>query len=234
MEEAPSSRCTPSTVSTAIPSNEIRMSPARSPARAAGLSGITSINSTPVFCDSPWWRARRRSIGRVCAARPRTPRRTRPCCISSPRTQRAVSIGTEKLRPWAPRITAVLIPTTRAWLSTSGPPLLPGFRATSLWMMASIRRPSWARKVRPRALTTPALTVKEKPRGLPIATTSCPTRSFELVPSSAAGRCAPSMCTTARSVAWSVPTTFPSWVDPSGSPILTLPARPTTCALVSR
>src|SRR5467141_494594 len=79
--------------------------------------------------------------------------------------------GHGKAEPLAPRITAVLIPTTRAWLSTRGPPLLPGFRATSLWMIASINRPSCARSVRPSALTTPALTVNEKPSGLPMATT---------------------------------------------------------------
>src|SRR6267143_2747200 len=159
IEDAPSSRCTSSTVFTGDPSRLSRMSPERSPAWAAGLSGTTSSSSTPVFCATPRWRAIRRSSGRVWAASPSTPRRTRPCCISSPSTQRAVSTGTEKLSPWAPRITAVLIPTTRAWLSTRGPPLLPGFSATSLWTMASINRPSCAHRVRPRALTTPALTV---------------------------------------------------------------------------
>src|SRR5207249_1180300 len=65
------------------------------------------------------------------------------------------------------------------------PPELPGLRATSLWMMPSIRRPEVARMVRPSALTTPADTVELKPSGLPIATTSWPTRSAAELPSSA-------------------------------------------------
>ncbi len=128
----------------------------------------------------------------------------------------------------------MLIPTTRPRLSTNGPPLLPGFKATSLWMMASIRRPSCARRVRPRALTTPALTVKEKPSGLPMATTSWPTRNVALRPSSAAGRWVASMCTTARSVAGSSPTTCAECVVPSGSEMATSRAPRTTCALVRR
>jgi hypothetical protein len=76
-------------------------------------------------------------------------------------------------------------------------------------------RPSCARSVRPGALSTPALTVKEKPRGLPMAMTSCPTRSLPLSPNSAAGRWLPSTWTTARSVAGSTPTTLASRVLPS-------------------
>src|SRR2546430_13453609 len=40
------------------------------------------------------------------------------------------STGIAKLRPCARAITAVLMPTTRPWESTSGPPELPGFSAT--------------------------------------------------------------------------------------------------------
>ena len=105
--------------------------------------------------------------------------------MSCPSTHLAVSIGMLKLRPCAPRIMAVLMPTTRPRLSTSGPPELPGFSATSLWMMPSISRPEVARMVRPSALTTPADTVELKPSGLPIATTSWPTRSVAELPSSA-------------------------------------------------
>ena len=87
-----------------------------------------------------------------------------------------MSIGTLKLMPWAPRMIAVLMPITRPRESTSGPPELPGLSATSLWMIPSMACPSLARIVRPSALTTPADTVELKPSGLPIATTSCPTR----------------------------------------------------------
>ena len=38
-------------------------------------------------------------------------------------------------------------------------PELPGFSAASVWMMSSISRPDRARSDRPRALTTPAVTV---------------------------------------------------------------------------
>ena len=125
-------------------------------------------------------------------------------------------------------IIAVLIPTTRPWLSTSGPPLLPGFKATSVCRTPSISRPSCARSVRPTALRTPALTVKEKPSGLPMAITSCPTRSVPLCPRSAAGKWLPSIWATARSVAGSLPITCPSCVLPSGSETETCRAFPTT------
>ena len=74
-------------------------------------------------------------------------------------TQVAVSIGTAKLIPCAIAKMAVLMPTTRPRESTRGPPELPGFRATSVWMMLSMRRPVVLRSERPIALTTPADTV---------------------------------------------------------------------------
>ena len=86
--------------------------------------------------------------------------------------------------------TAVLMPTTVPLPSTSAPPELPGFSAASVWITSSIIRvvpPSRAGSERPRADTTPADTEPVKPCGLPIATTSCPTRSSAASPSSAAG-----------------------------------------------
>ena len=99
----------------------------------------------------------------------------------------AVSMGTAKLIPCAPKIIAVLMPTTRPRVSTSGPPELPGLSATSLWMMFSTSRPSCARMVRPSADITPADTVDENPSGLPMAMASCPTLSRPDSPSSANG-----------------------------------------------
>ena len=96
-----------------------------------------------------------------------------------------MSIGTANDNPCAPRMIIVLMPTTRARLSTSGPPELPGFSATSVCRMGSMSRPSWARMLRPSALITPAETVLLNPSGLPMATTSWPTRSPIDVPSSA-------------------------------------------------
>jgi hypothetical protein len=74
--------------------------------------------------------------------------------------------------PCAPLIIAVLIPTTSPVVATSGPPELPGLSAASVWMTSSMHRPLRARKDRPSAETTPAVTVDSKPSGLPIATTS--------------------------------------------------------------
>jgi hypothetical protein len=56
-------------------------------------------------------------------------------------------------------MTAVLTPTTSAWLLTSGPPELPGLSAASVWIKFSINRTVRARNDLPRALTTPAVTV---------------------------------------------------------------------------
>src|SRR5215217_5984546 len=77
--------------------------------------------------------------------------------------------------PWAPPMIAVLIPTTLPEASASGPPELPGFIAASVWMTFSIRRPLSPLIERPSALTTPAVTLRWNPSGLPMATTSCPT-----------------------------------------------------------
>ncbi len=54
---------------------------------------------------------------------------------------------------------AVLMPTTSPAAVTNGPPELPGFNAASVWITLSISRPERVRSERPRALTTPAVTV---------------------------------------------------------------------------
>ncbi len=51
---------------------------------------------------------------------------------SSLTTYLAVLIGTAKLKPCAIAIISVLMPITRARLSTSGPPELPGLSGTSV------------------------------------------------------------------------------------------------------
>ena len=71
---------------------------------------------------------------------------------------------------------------------------------------------------RPKALTTPAVIVPDKPRGLPTATTSCPTLSCEASPSRAGAGVAPSARTTARSDKGSLPTTRNGTVVPSAKP----------------
>src|SRR5438132_331450 len=120
----------------------------------------------------------------------------------------ASSIGTASPRPIP--ATAVLIPTTVPRPSASAPPELPGLSAASVWITFStslVARPELRGSARPSALTTPAVTDPENPRGLPIATTSWPTRSFDASPSSAGWRSRPSSRRTARSESSSRPTT---------------------------
>ena len=87
---------------------------------------------------------------------------------------------------------------------------------------------------RPSAETTPAVTELPKPFGLPIATTSCPTRRRVRV--AELGRLpgrAPSARSTARSDSGSVPTTSTANSRPSTKEAMPLSARSTTCAEVS-
>jgi hypothetical protein len=65
----------------------------------------------------------------------------------------------------------VLIPITCPLRSISGPPLLPGLMAASVWM--SVTSPAWRM-----ALTMPRVTVFDRtPSAEPIAITSWPTRA---------------------------------------------------------
>src|ERR1039458_546027 len=90
-------------------------------------------------------------------------RSRQPVMPHQPATYLAVSIAMAKQMPCAGRMTAVLMHITSQRELTSGPPYCPGFNATSVWMISSINRPVLARKERPRALTTPAVTVHWKP-----------------------------------------------------------------------
>ena len=152
--------------------------------------------------------------------------------ISSPATQRAVFTGMAKLIPWAMKIMAELMPITRPRLSTSGPPELPGLRATSVWMTFSISRPERPRSERPSAETTPADTVLWKPSGLPMAMAICPTRTPSESPSSATGRPPAAAWITARSVAGSAPTSRAGQLLPSVKVTVISAAPSTTWALV--
>ncbi len=60
-------------------------------------------------------------------------------------------------------------PITRPLESSSGPPELPGLRAASVWITSSIEKPFGALICRPSALTTPVVSVRSRPYGLPIA-----------------------------------------------------------------
>ena len=76
---------------------------------------------------------------------------------------------------------AVFTPITWPLLSSSGPPLLPGLIAASVWIMSSSRESS-SRIVRPSELITPVVKVPSSPNGLPIANTFWPTLRFSESP----------------------------------------------------
>ena len=125
-------------------------------------------------------------------------------------THRTVSIAVAKQIPCAIGMMAVFTPITSPRESTSGPPELPGLSAASVWTTSSIRRPLYARRLRPSALTTPAVTVCWKPYGLPIAIASWPTRKPRDEPSVAAVNPLAPMRITATSVSGSSPITSAS------------------------
>src|SRR5205814_2178324 len=80
----------------------------------------------------------------------------------------------------------------------------------------------------------PAVTLPPKPCGLPMATTSWPTRSRPASPSVAAMRSFVSVRSTARSLSGSRPATVNRRSLPSENESAPPRARSTTCALVSR
>ncbi len=126
-----------------------------------------------------------------------------------------VSEGIANPMPWANGIMAVLSPITLPSRSASGPPLLPGLIAASVWI-----RPSTTKSVPgsglPRAPIRPIETVGApgSPRALPIARTIWPTLSLSESASVAKGRFSASTFTSATSVAWSVPITSPTKAHP--------------------
>ena len=106
--------------------------------------------------------------------------------------------------------TAVLMPTTRPRESARAPPELPGLSAASVWITSSMSRAVLrprAGRLRPSALTTPAVTDPARPSGLPTATTSEPTRRLSASPYSGGLGTGRSARTTARSLNASRPTT---------------------------
>ena len=114
-------------------------------------------------------------------------------------------IGMEKPIPCPAATIAVLIPITRPSRLSSGPPEFPGLMDASVWMKFSyVVTPTRLRAV---ADTIPAVTVRSRPNGLPMAITHWPTRSRSESPISAAGSGAfASTFSTATSVLGSRPT----------------------------
>ena len=145
-------------------------------------------------------------------------------------------IGTARPRPMP--ATAVLTPIRRACESASAPPELPGFSAASVWITSSMNRrfplPSAVASERPNPLTTPDVTEPANPIGLPIATTSWPTRSWSALPTRAGCRPSARARATARSERGSAPTTSTSNSVPSMKEALAAPPAATTWADVTR
>jgi hypothetical protein len=151
----------------------------------------------------------------------------------------AVSIGTAKpipTLPLPPPPVSIweLMPITRPAASSSGPPELPGLIAASVWMTSRIVKPFGALIWRCRALTTPVVSVRSRPNGLPIAIVGSPTCTSLAEPSVSGCRSRPSGSTfnSARSLELSRPTILAVTLFLSENCTVTLTAPSTTCALV--
>ena len=108
---------------------------------------------------------------------------------------------------------AVLMPIRLPWASTRAPPELPGLMAASVWMKFSkVLMPRWER---PRAETMPMVTVWPTPKGLPMASTTSPTRMPSIWPKTMAGSLSALTLSTARSVSGSLPMTLALSLRPS-------------------
>jgi hypothetical protein len=124
----------------------------------------------------------------------------------------AVSIGTAKpTPPWCGSSDSIceLTPITRPEASSSGPPAVPGLSTPSVWITLSTENPLGAVSRRCFAATTPVVSVRPDPRGLPIETVGSPTCTARELPSSSGRRSSPSGSTpsSARSVSSSLPST---------------------------
>ena len=120
---------------------------------------------------------------------------------------------------------AVLTPTRLPVASISGPPEFPGLIAASVWIKFSkVLMPS---PVRPSAETMPLVTLWLKPNGLPIASTTSPTRRLSEEAKAMAGRLSRSTRSTARSVSGSLPTSFASNFLPSAN-VTSISSAPST------
>ena len=95
-------------------------------------------------------------------------------------TRLAVLIGTAKPMPTLPLplppvSICELMPITWPCALSSGPPELPGLIGASVWMTLSIVKPLGAVIERCSAETTPVVSVRSRPNGLPIASVGSPT-----------------------------------------------------------
>ena len=103
------------------------------------------------------------------------------------------------------------MPTTWSASVTSAPPLLPGLIGALVCTAPAIVAPGkdpsrWEETVRPSAETMPLVTLPDRPRGLPIASTIWPTARCAESPNLAGVSRARLTRTTARSLAANSPT----------------------------
>ncbi len=157
----------------------------RRPALAAGLSGITSITKAP-------WVFSGRSIALAVSksrSMPEMPSQAYsyfPRAISTGTTRRTRFTGMANPTPELPRtgdMIIVLTPITLPPMSSNGPPEFPGLMGASVWIIFGMENgvdPDFS--VLPRALTIPWVMVHVSPKGLPMATASCPTTSLSESP----------------------------------------------------
>jgi hypothetical protein len=172
----------------------------------------------------------------VVICTPMRPRVTLPPCCSWLATFIAKSIGIANEMPAKLPVRekiCELMPITSPRRLSSGPPELPGFTATSVWMNGTASMFGSERLSRLVALMMPAVTVLEKPNGEPIATTHSPTRVRPELPIFTTGSPVASTLITATSLRLSAPTTlaFSSLLSVKRTVISS--AFSTTCALVT-
>ena len=207
------------------------MSPARSPALAAGDPAEMSVTSIPDGVGRLAWRA-------VSAVRlsPSTPAQavTNLPLLAPRRKDFTMLEGMAKPMPMLPPVRekmAVLTPTSLPSRSTSAPPELPGLIEASVWM--KFWKPTPGTLLRPTAETMPEVTVWPTPNGFPTATTKSPTRSASLSASGIAVRLSASIRIRATSVSGSEPTNSAFTLRPSARVTVTSSAPSITWWLVS-
>ena len=154
-------------------------------------------------------------------------------------TRLAVLIGTAKPMPTLPLplppvSICELTPMTWPCALSSGPPELPGLIGASVWMTLSMLKPLGAVIERCRADTTPVVSVRSRPNGLPIASVGSPTCTPEESPSVRGVSCRPSVGirSSARSSDGSEPITLASTWLPVPNCTVTFTAPWTTCQFV--
>lgn len=99
--------------------------------------------------------AARTERGARCRQAQRPSRKLAP--LRRRRTGQRAGGAARQRHAWPARARTVLMPTTRPAMSSSGPPLLPGLMAASVWMAPAITPPSWLLISRPRPLMTPGV-----------------------------------------------------------------------------